>query len=243
MSHGTIEPNVNASTAGRFEQLPTDELVKWVWERFGHQRLVLTTSFGMEGCVLVDLFARLDQPLDVVYLDTHFFFPETYALRDRMIERYPHLRFLNRGTALTPERQEELYGPELWRRNPDRCCALRRVEPMRAALAGVDVWVTGITRSQSATRAETPLVGWDWQFQLVKVSPLAGWDRARVWAYVQEHGVPYNPLHERGYPTIGCTHCTVPVPDLALGAYTRAGRWAGTDKTECGLHYNGEAVR
>jgi phosphoadenosine phosphosulfate reductase len=196
----------------------------------------MTTSFGMEGCALIDMVARHEQPTSVIYLDTMFFFPETYALRDRMVERYPYLRFINRGTTLSPHEQAKRHGPELWRRDPDTCCRIRRVEPMREALEGVDVWVTGLMRSQSADRAGLRAVAWDWQYQVLKVSPLAGWDRARVWEYVQQYDVPYNELHERGYPTIGCTHCTLPVKGAAIGDYSRAGRWNGTHKSECGLH-------
>ena len=121
-------------------------------------------------------------------------------------------------------------------REPDACCRLRKVEPMRAALAGVDVWVTGLTRSQSASRATLEVVAWDWQYQLVKVNPLATWTRAQVYDYVRRREVPYNELHERGYPSIGCTHCTVAVPGNELGEYSREGRWTGEHKTECGLH-------
>jgi len=168
-----------------------------------------------------------------------FHFAETYALRDRMAARYPQLRFESHGTTLTPEAQAERYGPELWRRDPDRCCAIRKVEPMERALAGVDVWITGLTRSQSAARSAIRVVEWDWKYDLLKVTPLATWDRARVWDYVRSHDVPYNELHERGYPTVGCTHCTRPVPGAGPGEYSRTGRWVGTDKTECGLHMDG----
>ena len=130
-----------------------EEIVAWTLRRFAGQSLVVTTSFGMEGCALIDMVARHGVPLPVIYLDTMFFFPETYALRDRMVARYPPLRFENRGTTLTPEAQAERFGPELWRRDPDRCCALRKVEPMRQALAGVDVWITGLMRSQGGERA------------------------------------------------------------------------------------------
>jgi phosphoadenosine phosphosulfate reductase len=107
---------------------------------------------------------------------------------------------------------------------------------MRDALAGVDLWITGLSRSQSGSRAETRVVEWDWQYHVLKISPLAGWDRARVWEYIQEHDVPYNELHDRGYPTLGCTHCTVPVAGVQIGTYSREGRWAGMQKSECGLH-------
>ena len=218
------------------EDAPTDQLIAWTLERFGAERTVLTTSFGMEGCALIDLYAAHGVPLTVVYLDTMFFFPETYELRDRLAERYPHLRFVNRGTTLTPEQQETHYGPALWKNDHARCCQLRKIEPMREALADVDVWITGITRSQTESRAEIPLIGWDWQFQVLKICPLAHWDRAQIWEYVQSHGVPYNPLHEKGYPSISCTHCTEPVSGVPITLYSRRGRWSGTQKTECGIH-------
>ena len=224
------------------ESTPTDEFIAWTVERFRNRRVVITTSFGMEGCALIDMYAKQGSAPTVVYLDTGFFFPQTYALRDRMVRRYPLMTFVNRGTSLTPQAQAVRYGPELWRRDPDRCCRLRRVEPLRQALTGADVWITAITRSQGSTRSGIPLVSWDWQYQVLKICPLATWDRGRVWEYVQRNNVPYNELHEQGYPTIGCTHCTVPVPGSAPGEYSRAGRWAGTDKTECGLHWD-EAPR
>jgi phosphoadenosine phosphosulfate reductase len=218
------------------ESTPTEEFIAWTLDRFRDRRMVITTSFGMEGCALIDMYAKQGTALTVVYLDTMFFFPETYALRDKMVRRYPLVTFINRGTSLTPAAQETRYGPRLWSRDPDLCCRLRRVEPLQHALSGTDVWITAITRSQSSARSDIPLVSWDWRYQILKVCPLAGWDRHRIWEYVQRHKVPYNELHERGYPSIGCTHCTVPVPGASPGEYSRAGRWAGTDKTECGLH-------
>jgi len=215
---------------------PTEQFIGWTIERFRNRRMVITTSFGMEGCALIDMYAGQGAAVTVVYIDTGFFFPETYALRDRMVSRYPMITFVNRGTLLTPAAQEARYGPELWRRDPDRCCELRRVEPFQQALVGTDVWITAITRTQGSTRSDTPLVSWDWKYQVLKVCPLANWDRSRVWEYVKRHRVPYNELHERGYPSIGCTHCTTPVPGSSPGEYSRAGRWAGTEKTECGLH-------
>jgi phosphoadenosine phosphosulfate reductase len=218
------------------EDSPPERIVAWMLGHFAGRRLAMTTAFGMEGCALIDMIARHEVPVPVLYLDTGFLFPETLALRDRLARRYPHLRFENRGTSLTPAAQEALYGPELWARDPDGCCHIRKVEPMRHALGEVDVWVTGLTRSQSPARAGLRVVEWDWKYQVLKVNPLAGWDRARVWEYVQQHGVPYNPLHDRGYPTLGCTHCTRPVGDNVTGEYTREGRWQGREKSECGLH-------
>ncbi|HEU4524535.1 MAG TPA: phosphoadenylyl-sulfate reductase [Gemmatimonadales bacterium] len=218
------------------EESPPERVVGWLLQRFAGRRLVVTTGFGMEGCALLDMLARQGGTVPVLYLDTGFLFPETLRLRDRLAERYPGLRFERRAPSLTPEAQEVNYGPELWTREPDTCCSLRKVEPMREALDGVDVWVTGLMRSQSPSREGLRVVEWDWQYQLLKVNPLATWDRARVWEYVQQYDVPYNELHDRGYPTLGCTHCTLPVAGTSTGEYTREGRWQGRSKLECGLH-------
>lgn len=214
-------------------------LVAWSLERFSGKVMTMSTSFGMEGCALIDMYARHGVPMTVFYLDTMFFFPETYRLRDRLIERYPHLTFVNKGTSLTPEEQERRYGPELWKRDPTLCCRLRKVDPMFGALAGADVWVTALRRSQSETRANIRVLEWDWKYHVLKFSPLAGWSRRDVWEYIKKNDVPFNELHELGYPTVGCTHCTIPVENLALGEYSRDGRWAGTAKKECGLHGDG----
>lgn len=218
------------------EDTPTDRVIVWSLERFANQRMIITTSFGMEGCALIDMCAGQNVPLTVVYLDTAFFFPETYELRDRLAARYPHIDFVNRGTSFTVQEQAAKFGEELWKRDPDLCCKLRKVDPMAEVMADVDVWITGLRRSQSATRANLRLVEWDWRYQVLKVSPLFKWERAQIWEYIQKHDVPYNELHERGYPTIGCTHCTAAVPGSTPADYSRKGRWADSEKTECGLH-------
>lgn len=218
------------------EETPTDRFIAWTLERFADRRLVITTSFGMEGCALVDMYASHGLPITVVYLDTMFFFPETYELRDQMVERYPHLDFVNRGTTLTPEEQAERYGAELWKYKPDLCCKLRKVDPMFDVMADVDVWITGLRRTQSASRANLRMIEWDWQYQLLKVNPLARWERSDVWDYINKNQVPFNKLHEQGYPTVGCTHCTKPVAGSSPEKYSRSGRWSAFDKTECGLH-------
>ncbi len=221
------------------ENSPTEQLIAWSLERFTDRNMVLTTSFGMEGCALLDMFARSQKPLAVVYVDTMFFFKETYELRDRLIERYPHLKFENRGTALAPEQQEAIYGPELWKRNPDLCCKIRKVDPMHEVMKEADVWITGLRRDQSKARANLRVMEWDWKYQLLKFNPFATWSRKEIWEYIQANNVPFNKLHEQGYPTVGCTHCTTPVPGSVIGEYSRAGRWAGTEKNECGLHGDG----
>lgn len=215
---------------------PSEQLIEWSLRRFGHQKLALTTGFGLEGCALIDMYAAFEMPLDVIYLDTMFFFDETYRLIERMRRRYPHLEFVNRGTALSPQEQARAHGPELWKRDPDLCCRLRKVDPMVDALRDVDVWVTALRRGQAPTRANLGVIEWNWRYQVLKISPLATWTRQQVQDYVERRGVPYNPLHDRGFPSIGCTHCTRPVAGLSAGAYSRAGRWSGIEKTECGLH-------
>jgi phosphoadenosine phosphosulfate reductase len=218
------------------DETPTERVIDWSLDRFAHFRRVMTTSFGMEGCALIDMYAKRAVPLTVVYLDTMFFFPETYELRHQMVERYPHVTFINRGTTMTPEQQEATHGPELWKTNPDLCCKIRKVDPMYEVMADYDVWITALRRSQSSTRANLRLVEWDWKYQVLKVNPLIKWDREQIWEYIRQNDVPYNKLHESGFPTVGCTHCTRPVEGSRAGEYSRDGRWAGTQKTECGLH-------
>jgi phosphoadenosine phosphosulfate reductase len=228
----SLTPNDSAAMASA----PPPEIVAWAVERFRTWRLVITTAFGMEGCALVDMVARAGHALRVTYLDTHFLFAETLALRDRLARRYPNLTFVNAGTHVTPDAQDVAHGPRLWERDPDACCHIRKVEPMQRLLAPADVWFTAIRRDQTPERGSTPVIAWDWRFDVLKVSPLAAWSRADVWNYVREHDVPYNELHDLGYPSIGCTHCTVPIAGATAATYSRSGRWQGRNKTECGLH-------
>jgi phosphoadenosine phosphosulfate reductase len=169
--------------------------------------------------------------VEVFYLDTDFLFPETYALRDRCEAKYG---FKSAGyrSLLTPAEQAARHGEALWSRDPDRCCDLRKVEPNQRALQERGAWISGIRRDQSKTRSATPIVEWDTKFDLVKVNPLANWTERQVWAYIVANEVPYNELHDRSFPSIGCTHCTQPVK---AGADPRSGRWQGFDKEECGI--------
>jgi len=198
-------------------------------------KIVLACSFGAEDVVLVDMIHRIDPSIPLFYLDTDFLFPETYALRDRIVKQYDlkSAQVLQVKSLLTPERQAATYGPALWASDPDRCCELRKVEPLARVLGGFDAWITGIRREQTPTRANAKLIEWDPKFHLVKVNPLAKWTWADVWTYIKVYEVPYNELHDRNYPSIGCTHCTKPVMP---GADPRSGRWQGREKTECGLH-------
>jgi phosphoadenosine phosphosulfate reductase len=197
--------------------------------------IILACSFGAEDVVLVDMVHRIDPLLGLFYLDTDFLFPETYATRDRIIERYglKPAQVREVKSLLTPEQQAQKHGNALWASDPDRCCQLRKVEPLKRILNGFDAWITGIRRDQSPTRAKANPIEWDHTFQLVKVNPLVRWTWADVWTYIKVYEVPYNPLHDRNYPSIGCVHCTKPVMP---GDDQRSGRWQGRDKTECGLH-------
>ena len=214
----------------------TEDFICWSLRRFKGWRTPFTPSFGMEGCVLIDMYASRGKPMEVLYLDTGFFFDETYALIERMKERYPQIEFSNGGTTMSPREQAEIYGEKLWETNPDLCCRLRKVDPLASVMASSDIWINSIRRSPSPSRAKMELLEWDERFGVLKLNPLAYWERDEVWTYVQEHDVPYNELHERGFPSIGCTHCTLAVEGAGPSEYTRLGRWSGIEKTECGLH-------
>ena len=221
-------------SAGLEAKTPQDVL-RWAVNEF-QPGLTLACSFGgPSGMVLLDMLAKIEPRVEVFYLDTDFLFAETYETRDRAIERYG-IQPVAYKSKLTPQEQAAQHGDALWSRDPDLCCQLRKVEPNERALAGKRAWVSGIRRDQAATRAETPIVQWDEKFRLVKVNPLARWTEADVWAYVVKHEVPYNPLHDQNYPSLGCTYCTKPVQP---GDDPRSGRWQGFDKTECGLHVDG----
>jgi len=214
-------------------QQPQDALAAALQRYAG--KIVLACSFGAEDVVLVDMIHRIDPSAPLFYLDTDFLFAETYATRDRVIERY-NLRpaqVIQVKSLITPERQSVQYGEALWAKEPDRCCQLRKVEPLTRVLQGYDAWITGIRRDQAPSRANAGVVEWDAKFDLVKVNPLARWTWGDVWTYINVYEVPYNPLHDQNYPSIGCTHCTAPV---AAGDDPRAGRWKNFAKTECGLH-------
>jgi phosphoadenosine phosphosulfate reductase len=216
-----------------FETKPPQDVLASAIERYG--KIVLACSFGAEDVVLVDMVHRINPSMRLFYLDTDFLFPETYATRDRVIERYglQPAQVIQVKSLLTPQKQAESYGDALWARDPDRCCQLRKVEPLTRVLQEYEAWITGIRREQAPSRANAGLIEWDDKFKLVKVNPLARWTWADVWTYIKIYEVPYNPLHDQNYPSIGCTYCTVPV---APGDDPRAGRWKNFSKTECGLH-------
>jgi phosphoadenosine phosphosulfate reductase len=219
------------------ERWRPEEVLRWAYATFGDD-VAMAAGGGVEGMVLLDIAARVNPKLKVFTLDTEFLFPETYDLFDRVEKRYG-IRVEKVYSALTPEEQENEYGAELWKQNPDQCCNLRKVEPLRRKLSQLRGWITAIRRDQTAARANTHKVEWDEKFQLVKINPLADWNNRMVWDYVFKHNVFYNPLHDQNFPSIGCTHCTRAVQP---GEDARAGRWAGSEKTECGLHVGSPQV-
>lgn len=217
-----------------FEGKSPQDVLAYTIETY-HPQIVLACSFGAEDVVLVDMVHRMNPDVPLFYLDTDFLFPETYATRDRIIERYQlkPAQVIQVKSLLTPQKQAESYGDALWTSSPDQCCQLRKVEPLTRVLKGYNAWITGIRRDQAPSRASAGLIEWDQKFKLVKVNPLARWTWTDVWTYIKVYEVPYNPLHDQNYPSIGCTYCTAPV---APGDDPRAGRWKNFAKTECGLH-------
>lgn len=211
-----------------------EAILGWAARRFA-PRIQLATGFGVEGSVLIDLIARHGLAIEIFTLDTGVLFPETYALWRRLERRYGvTIRALR--PALSIAGQAAAHGERLWERDPDRCCGLRKLEPLRQHLAGLDAWVTAIRRDQTPERADALVVEWDARHRLIKINPLVAWTADQVWAYVRAHDVPANPLYERGYASIGCQPCTTPV---LAGEDPRAGRWRGSEKRECGLHLGG----
>jgi phosphoadenosine phosphosulfate reductase len=213
------------------EQWSAQDLLRWVSATFGREAEI-ASGFGAEGVVLIDIAAQVQPNVRVFTLDTEFLFPESYALMERVERRYG-IAIERIKPELSSEDQELLHGPALWGHNPEACCNLRKVEPLRRKLSQLRAWITSIRRDQTPARASAPKAEWDEKFGLVKVNPLADWTNERVWQYIREHNVPYNPLHDQSYPSIGCRHCT---RSIRPGEGPRAGRWSGFEKTECGLH-------
>jgi phosphoadenosine phosphosulfate reductase len=217
------------AVAADLEDASAEETLAWAAESF--PSLSIACSFQKTTSVTVDIASRAAPDARFFYLDTDLLFPETYATRDALAARYG-IEF-ERVAGISLSEQTRLYGDKLWARQPDACCGIRKVEPMREALSGVDCWVSGIRRADSVSRAGARKFGWDVRFGLWKLNPLADWTEGDVWNHVSEHDVPYNSLHDAGYPSIGCTHCTRPP---SVNGSARSGRWANAEKTECGLN-------
>lgn len=222
-----------------FERSDPKDVIAWSLAIYG-QRLTLGTGFGASGMVLLDMAMRVNRAIDVFFIDTRLLFAETYALRQRIEARYGIMLRAVSGMSLA--QQEAQFGPRLWEAAPDLCCNLRKVEPLTQALAGRSAWMTAVRRDQAETRNATPILQWDERRAVAKIAPLARWSEQDCWAYIRHYDLPYNALHDQGYPSIGCQPCTRAVRP---GEDLRAGRWAAhAHKTECGLHWeNGQIVR
>ena len=221
-----------AAASERLEKASPEEIIAWGVERYG-QYLTMATAFGPEGCVILAMLAKIAPETYVFNLDTGYQFQETLDLRDRIAEKYGI-----EVDLLTPDlsvaEYEALHGGPLYRTNPNQCCADRKIKTLQRASEVMHAWMSGIRRDQSADRAQAKIVGWDKKFGLVKISPLANWTKKDVWKRILDESIPYNPLHDQGYPSIGCWPCTRAV--AAGETDERAGRWSGMKKTECGLH-------
>lgn len=219
------------TAASLLDEAAPEETLRWAFEWF-QESVTIATGFGAEGAALIDMAVRINPRADVFFLDTGFLFPETYELRRRLEDRYK-IEIRAFKTDITPEQQELKFGAKLWSTDPDLCCRLRKLEPLKHALQGRRAWITAIRQDQTLERSRARVIEWDLQWRLVKINPLVRWNKQQVWEYIARNNVPYNPLHDRGYPSIGCTHCTRPVRE---GEDERAGRWSGRAKKECGLH-------
>jgi phosphoadenosine phosphosulfate reductase len=213
------------------ESKSPQEILRWAVENY-HPRLTMATAFGAEGCCLMHMLAELEPAVYIFNLETGYQFPETLELRERIKVRYGIEVDMVRPDLSVAEYEADHGGP-LYGIRPDQCCHDRKIVPLRRAIAGYEAWISAIRRDQTAHRAAAGVVQWDAKFDLVKVNPLLNWTKRDVWDFVLKHDVPYNPLHDQGYPSIGCWPCTRAVGE---GEDERSGRWAGTVKKECGLH-------
>lgn len=206
-------------------------VLEWAYNTYPEEKIVYASSFGAEAIVLIDLIAQVKPNAHIVFLDTDLHFPETYELIQKIEERFPKLQIEKKKPELSLEEQATQFGTALWKRDPNQCCQIRKVIPLRETLATKDAWISGLRREQSETRANTQFMNQDHKFKNIKVCPLIHWTWEDVWTYIRENNLPYNALHDHQYPSIGCFPCT-----QATDGDSRTGRWAGTSKTECGLH-------
>jgi len=218
-----------AAAAAELAHASAAEVIAWASQTFG-DRLCITSS--MTDAVIIHLAAAVKPGIDVIFLDTGYHFPETIGTRDAVQAVYP-VNLISVTPSRTVAEQDTELGPRLYGRNPDLCCYLRKVVPLERALDPYDAWITGVRREETSARSDTQVVEWDPRRAMVKVNPIAAWTQEQVDGYIAEHGVLVNPLVDEGYPSIGCATCTMRVEP---GADPRSGRWAGTGKTECGLH-------
>lgn len=218
----------------QFDRQPTEAILAWAWQRFG-SKAAIGTSFQGAGLVMLHLARQNQLPFPVFTLDTGLLFPETLALKKRL-EDFFGIAIESLEPDLSIAEQADINGPELWKHNPDLCCTIRKVLPLRDKLTDLGCWITGLRRQQSSTRAHIGIIelySFDETSDIVKLNPMANWTREAVWNYLRDHKIPYNPLHDQGYRSIGCQPCT---RRTAKGEDERAGRWTGFHKVECGIH-------
>jgi phosphoadenosine phosphosulfate reductase len=215
----------------RLQDASPQVILRWAVDTF-YPRLTMATAFGAEGCCILHMLAEIEPRVHVFNLETGYQFPETLELRERIKRRYGiEVQYVR--PELTVKEYEEEHGGPLYGHRPDQCCHDRKILPLRQAVKGYAAWISAIRSDQTDHRAAAGVVQWDGKFGLVKVNPLLSWTRNDVWNFIARHDVPYNPLHDQGYPSIGCWPCTHPVIE---GEDERAGRWKGMAKKECGLH-------
>lgn len=215
----------------QFEYALPQSIIEWAIKTFDTD-IAFACSFGIEDMCILNMLFLIDPNARVFYLDTSLFFKETYELIQKTEEKYK-VKFECVKTDYSLKDQARIYGDELWKRNPDLCCNIRKVEPLKKKLSGLKAWMTGIRREQTLARSKAKVIEWDEKFDLVKINPIVRWSYTDVLNYVIEHDIHYNPLHDKGYPSIGCEPCTCPVQP---GEDPRSGRWKGFVKKECGLH-------
>ncbi len=224
-------PEELAEANACLEGAPAPVILRWAVEKF-FPRLTMATAFGPEGNCIIHMLADIEKRVRIFNLETGYQFPETLALRERIKERYGiEVEYIR--PELTVQEYEEEHGGPLYTIRPDQCCYDRKVLPLRRAVVGYDAWISAIRKDQTKDRAQANVVQWDAKFNLVKINPLLSWTKNDVWKFILEHDIPYNPLHDQNYPSIGCWPCTSPVNP---GDDERSGRWAGQKKKECGLH-------
>jgi phosphoadenosine phosphosulfate reductase len=231
MADPLMTPEQIEAACHELEGKSPEAILRWAVDRF-HPRLTMATAFGPEGNCIIHMLAGIEPGVRIFNLDTGYQFAETLELRERIKARYGiEVEYVRPET--TVKEYEEEHGGPLYVIRPDQCCLDRKILPLRRAVVGYDAWISAIRKDQTADRGQATIVQWDAKFNLVKVNPLLGWTKKDVWNFIVKHDVPYNPLHDRGYPSIGCWPCTAPVGE---GEDERAGRWRGTGKKECGLH-------
>jgi phosphoadenosine phosphosulfate reductase len=208
------------------------DVIKWAYNTYNDEEIVYACSFGAEGIVLIDLISKVSKSARIVFLDTGLHFKETYTLIQKVKDKYPYLNIQLKKPELTLKEQQEKYGEALWKQDANLCCHLRKIVPLQSALMNKTAWLSGLRRD-GPTREDVQYINKDSKFRSIKICPLINWSWDDIWSYIKFNDLPYNSLHDQGYPSIGCGPCTSKVRE---GDSIRAGRWANSQKTECGLH-------